>query len=491
MALTPATWRTAALRLAALLIALAAAGAARADWPMPGHDPQRTSRSSDRVPIPARPIWHTKIDALIPSRSQIITVDAGSGHASTLLVTAADGIHALDPQTGAERWVYAMDMPPGDAPTAEGRVTYVPGTDGTIHAIQTGTGARIWQTARADAPFYANPIAAFGRVCAGARDGVFYCFDRANGELLWFKRVEAPIAYGAAFATYPDEPNGVYYFASQDRCAYALRGDTGEEIWRSCDLPGSTFIAYWPVITGDRVLFTSAANYPTDDHYDLGALQREELLPEREELLSNRDQLGRLKVDQHIAWLEQHPGRRSIIVLDRKTGADAETAPFLWWGNPGGQRFPPAVDGDGLVWALSPWLKTWFGQGRYLGWRIGETAARMVPETEAFWESADEPESYSIINGDIYFNSGGDGGDFGGVFAPDRAASWAINVFFSAFGDYWGRWDERKYGNRLSIREPTNPFNNAVGWHGHQNPPVPLGDKVYFHRSNAVICMGR
>ena len=88
---------------------------------MPGHDARRSSHSAEPVQAPARALWHKKIDALIPSRSQIITVEASSGTPAMVLVTAADGIHSLDPDTGAERWLYAMDMPPGDAPSVEGR----------------------------------------------------------------------------------------------------------------------------------------------------------------------------------------------------------------------------------------------------------------------------------------------------------------------------------------------------------------------------------
>ena len=217
-------------------------------------------------------------------------------------------------------------------------------------------------------------------MCAGARDGVFYCFDKFDGKLLWFKRTDAPISYAAAYQTYPDEPTGVYFFASQDRCAYALRAETGEEVWRSCDLPGSTFIGFWPVVVGERVLLVSASNYPTDDQQDLGALQREGVLVEEGELAARKDPLGRIRIDHHIAWLEAHPERRSVLVLDRKTGAQAETSPFLWWGNPGGQRYPPAVDANGLIWAPTPWLKTWFGTGRFAGWRLGDSS---IPDDAA------------------------------------------------------------------------------------------------------------
>lgn len=465
-----------------------------ADWPMPGHDAQRSSYSSDSTPPPTRAIWHKQIDALIPSRAQIITLEAAGARPRSILVTAADGIRSLDPDSGAERWFYPMTMPPGDAPTVQGAVAYVAGTDGTIHAIHTASGARIWRTPKTGAPFYVNPVVANGRVYAGGRDGVFYCFDAASGAVVWFKATQAPIAYSAAYQVYPDVPQGVVYFASQDRCAYALNATTGAQIWQRCNLPGATFVAFWPVVAGERVLFVSSTNYPTEDFSDLGGLARDQVLLDEQALNAKIDAQGRLAVDHHIAWLNQYPWRRSVLVLDRKTGQDAETSPFLWWGNPGGQRYPPAVAADGTVWAATSWLKSFFGSGRFAGWRIGETRMRLAPLTVAYLESADEPNAYALVGQNIFHNDGGDGGDFGGVFPMDGGvpiASWSIQVFYQAFGQYWGRWAERAYGNNLEIGDLSTPYGHSVGWHGHQNPPAPLGDKVYFHRSNAVICMGR
>lgn len=460
---------------------------------MPGHDAQRTSRSAEQLEPPTRPIWHKRMDALIPSRAQIITVEASGTSPAVVLATAADGIHALDPDTGDERWLYRMELPPGDAPSVEGRMGFVAGTDGTIHAFLTSDGRRLWRTKPAGAPFYVNPLVVNGRIYAGARNGYFYCFDKADGALVWFKQTAAPIAYSAAYQSYSDLPAGMVVFASQDRCAYALRADDGAEIWRACDLPGATYIAYWPVMAGERVLLVNSANYPTSDESDLAALANKDILLEEPQLRSNLDSQGRLLVNHHIKWLTDHPDRRSVLVLDRRTGSQAETAPFLWWGNPGGQRYPPAIGPDGAVWAMTPWLKTWFGGGRYAAWRIGENAIRLVPGLLDDIESADEPESYSIIGGNIYHNDGGDGADKGGVHSPSgpRLSWWSLDTFYAAFGDYWGRWAERRYGNNLAVTNPNSAWGNSIGWHGHQNPPAPLRGRVYFHRSNAVICMGR
>ncbi len=480
------------LGLATLLAGFAVPQLVRADWPMPGHDPQRTSYSPQAIPLATRALWHVKIDALIPSRSHIITVGGGFGTPSSIFVTAADGIHALDPDNGSERWLYRMEMPPGDAPAVVGDTLFVTGTDRSLHAVRASTGEPIWQTDRAGAPYYVSPLIVAGWVFVGNRDGRFYCFSRTDGSLLWSFDAGAPISISAAYQVYADEPKGVVYFAADNRCAFALRAADGEQVWAACDLPVGGFQTYWPVIVDDYVLLAGSTIYPTSDESDLSAHARDEILLEEIPLRQRVDARGMLDVQHHIDYLTDYPDRRSVLVLDRRTGEEAVVAPILWWGNPGGQRYPPAVGPDGVIWTMTSWLKTHFGSGRYAGWRIGSSKILTVPELINGLESADEPEAYSLIGSHIYHNDGGDGADKGGVesMSGGNLSFWALNTFYAAFGEYWGAWADRKYGNNLSIRNPNSAWDSSIGWHGRQTPPAPLNGKVYFHRSNAVICMG-
>ncbi|MBM4019133.1 MAG: hypothetical protein FJ288_12540 [Planctomycetes bacterium] len=57
----------------------AAASPAGADWPMAGHDPQRSSwAAEEQMPPATQPLWHRVIGPFIPSRSHLVTA-AGSG----------------------------------------------------------------------------------------------------------------------------------------------------------------------------------------------------------------------------------------------------------------------------------------------------------------------------------------------------------------------------------------------------------------------------
>lgn len=473
-----------------ILVALGLVQPIRAEWPMPGHDPQRTSYAPEDVMGPCvKPLWHRRFDAYIPSRAQIITMEGRNGSQDTVLVTTAEGIYALNPETGGERWFYRMEMPPGDSPSVSDNVLYVSGTDKTIHAVSVQSGTALWKTDEAGAPFYVNPLAAGGRVYAGSHDGYFYCFGSADGKLLWHFSVGEPIGFAAAYVQNDRYPDGLVIFAANDCRAYALRADNGELVWKSAQLPADRFVGFWPVIAGDRIVLASSTHYPVVEVNSHQLLQQEALFADNAEVLANLDDSGRLNLQRMIDYNTRLPARRTMFLLDGDTGQEAGVAPFLWWGNNSGQRYPPAVGPGGVIWGMMPWLKSWFGTGRYIGWVPGSALGKPIPGATGDLESADEPEACAIIGQYLYHNDGGDGQDKGGIFnlAGGTAGFWAgFSTFKTAFGNYWGRWAERKYGNNFIDGAL---WVGSTGNHGHQNPPVPLRGRVYFHRSNAVICM--
>jgi hypothetical protein len=459
-------------------------GQALADWPMPGHDAQRTSCSTETFAACTVPVWCVQFDPYIPSRACIVTKAAEGGVPDTVYVTAVDGIHALNPANGSQRWLYPMSMAPGDAPTIVGTTMYVSGMDKTIHAVNCADGTKIWQTDTAGAAFYVNPLVVGTKIYAGCRDGYFYCFNAADGSLAWYYNVGAPIAFSASYQTYTGYPEGLIFFADVNCRAYAIRADNPNLVW-SRQLEGESFVAWWPVVTQQRVLFGASTNYPTTDN-DLRGLQREILAPSAAAL---NDGNGNYQLSHHINWLIQYPQRNTFFVLDAITGSPQEQSPFLFWGNPGGQRFPASVASDNRIWLDTPWEDSWFGTGRYGGW---DKATTVVRPTIGGWESSDEPSGQALIGNHLYFNDGGDGVDKGGIYnitTGADAGSWTNATFRAPFGNYWGNWLGRKYGNNFHDGAG-DTWSYSIGHHGHQNPPTPLNGKVYFHRSNAVICMG-
>ena len=464
-----------------LCICLVYVGQVLADWPMPGHDPQRTSCSTESIGVCDSPVWCVQFDPYIPSRACIITKEAEGGVPDTVYVTAADGIYALYPDTGAQRWYYPMSPPPGDVPTVVGTTLYVCGTDKTIHAVNCANGNNIWQTDSAGAAFYVNPLVVNGSIYAGSLDGYFYCFDASDGSLNWYYDVGERIYFSAAYETYGSYPNGLVFFGASDCRAYALRADTGAYVWDRA-LPGDNFDAFWPVVGQGRVMFVNCNSYPQS--YDLRGLHREILLID---VSTVDDGNGNYNLQHHIDWLNTYPDRNTFYVLDPLDGTPEEQSPFLYWGNPAGQRFPAAVATDGKIWLDTPWQDDWFGKGRYGGWNLGSNLLKYTTS----WESTDEPQAHAIIGNYIYNNDGGDGCDKGNIWSISSGSvvgSWTNATFRTPFGNYWGNWDDRQYGNNF-VDGGGSTWAYVLGHHGHQPPPTPLNGKVYIHRSNAVICM--
>jgi hypothetical protein len=330
-------------------------------WSMLGANPERTSWVPEEVPGQLKPLWYKQFEAYIPPYVQIITAY------STLYISTANGLYALDAETGTEKWVYPTELPLGHSPTVVEGVVYVGGLDKKLHAINAYTGQRLW-TFSANAGFDTNPLVVNGLVMLGNRDGYFYAINSLGpqtGELAWKYQTGGPIDYSAAYK------DGIVYFASQDSHAYALQAGTGSLVWKSEKLPGSGFQTWWPVIYKDWVIFSGSNNYRdgarpgpnsliTDmellDLYPnytldpsgtlvgpLGAAPGEwvENTPTINASLPEVTSNG--NTTPVTEYLEQKSWRRTYFVLNKNTGDEYTTdfdndgkpeyAPILWLGN--------------------------------------------------------------------------------------------------------------------------------------------------------------
>ncbi len=457
---------------------------AAADWPMAGQNNQRTSYSSaDTSPSSidlSSACWSKKFTDYIPSKAHIITVDRGTTNSMVYVPTAA-GVYALNALTGAQVWFYQTPLPVGHSPTVDKTTDtmYIPVLDKTIHAVNATTGVKKWQTLKAGGGFLTSPLVANNLVYAGNRDGYMYAFRTTDGSLAWSYQTGGPVDYSPAI----NSGNSVLYFASADSYAYALNALTGALNAKSVKFQGHGFYSFWPVVhpSLNRVLFARSLNYPDDNYID----ENQRSVFPFESQASN-------SVAPFIAYHTSNPDRRSLQILDSTTLAEQEIAPYMWWGNPNGNRYPPAIDGNGTVWALSAWYQISAGEfpkGRYMGWKIGSNTFTPKPDlTGGDLESTDEPEAIAIFGGSIWHSDGGDGADKGGVasISTSNRQMWDPNSLYTMVGAWYSNWNLFRYGNGLV---------NQSGWagirgtHGNQNPPVPLRGKAYVHRSNTVICM--
>jgi len=337
----------------AMLVGLAASPSG-ADWPMAGHDPQRTSwAAEDQMPPATQPLWHRVIGPFIPSRCHLVTVAGRRGAPDLIYVPCAGGVYALKAADGSEAWFYPTEMPVGHSPAVVDGVLYVGCLDKRVHAVDARTGRRLWTTLRAGAGFDTSPLVVDGWILIGCRDGCFYAFAAADGRLAWHFRTDGPISHSAAWA------DGTVYFASNDSHAYALEARTGRLVWKSEKLPGDGFYGFWSVVAGARLLVPGSNNYIPGFGIQLEKLNRQEAWPEGAkpmDPIGPADKDGWIDAAGFVRYLEKHPLRRTLFVLDRATGKQAEVAPILWWGNPSGNRYPPAVGPEGIVYTNTPWL---------------------------------------------------------------------------------------------------------------------------------------
>lgn len=264
-------------------------------WPMAGANPQRTSWTAEQVPSAdylaahrnehgngmLSPQWYRPIEPYIPHKVQIVAADG------SLFISTAQGLYALDADTGDVKWVYPTELPLGHSPTyhettlfgaVHPKRLYVGGLDHKLYAIDAdpnlstlpidpATGQRInnqliWAY-EAQQGFQTNPLAvelnnpADGRthlyVYAGNRDSFHYAIeDRgSSAALFWKYKTDGPVLFSTAIAN----DNQTVFFASDDSHAYALKAVTtipeGQLVWKSQKLPGSGFHSWWPVVYSD------------------------------------------------------------------------------------------------------------------------------------------------------------------------------------------------------------------------------------------------
>jgi outer membrane protein assembly factor BamB len=150
------------------------------------------------------------------------------------------------------------------------------------YAFSTETGKYVWQTQPestyidylmiGSAATSSRMIDAIynGRFYQGSYAGTLYCYDTANGNLLWTYNAANPYAEGATWAQWPLYPmfiaNGMIYFTSTEHSGYeqtlppgapmiCLNATNGQLVWREDGLFRGTHWGGYPII-GDSIITT-------------------------------------------------------------------------------------------------------------------------------------------------------------------------------------------------------------------------------------------
>ena len=484
-------------------------------WPTLAGDPQRTSRTAEEVTGQLRAEWYRAIEAYIPQNAHLIASDG------KIFVPTSRGLYALNATNGDVAWRFDTQLPIGNSPTVANGVVYVPGFDRKIHALRASDGAYLWGFSGAGAGYSTNPLVVGGRVFAGNRDGWMYAIGAhgtpQQGQLLWKFQTGGMIDLSAAYK------DGVLYFASNDNFAYALRVENGSQVWKSAKLPGDGYQSYWPVIYQDMVIFAAASGYRSgmnpgttsitnSDGVAYGQiypLERDEIfagLPQGASVLFGSIVSGQtwangkqvLHAGRIIDYLEDNPHRMVLVALHLSNGSPytfdadrdgrADYLPAVKWGTHSGNRYPPVVGSDGLLYFSTILSNQPIPQGRVMGWSPGLPYLSQVGGQGAI----DEPQAISIGGNTIYR-----------TICCDRLGDWFStnsnrNGFFwnyvfplsTLLPNYDRMWYGTVPGDSVRLHGNYGTLNGIYNAHGDQNPLIPYQGKVYVHRSNAVIAFG-
>lgn len=156
-----------------------------------------------------------------------------SGHVSRLnaetgreiwcrLIGPKEAKHAIPDHFGDMEWDFA-----GPEPVVEDGVVYVASADHQLHAIDANTGAERWQFTAGER--IRGGVALVGdKVVFGSRDNFVYALGRTEGKLRWKFDTRSPVNSTPVF----DE--GRIFIGTRDQALlYSLAADTGTPVWSS------------------------------------------------------------------------------------------------------------------------------------------------------------------------------------------------------------------------------------------------------------------
>lgn len=150
-------------------------------------------------------------------------VYVGSAGSIQLEGDGADGVYALDLETGERLWFFPATMDVNGVALA-GDVVVATGDEGQVWGIDAANGQQVWSEDIGTAVF-GNPLVVEGLVVVGSGRGDVVAFEAATGARRWVQRVTGAVRGGAA-----SDGNSIYV-ASEQRDVMAIDLN-GNQIWR-------------------------------------------------------------------------------------------------------------------------------------------------------------------------------------------------------------------------------------------------------------------
>lgn len=162
-------------------------------------------------------------------------------------------------------WVGRVSAPVNTSPLVSGDLVIIPASDGSIHALDAGSGSSVWVYSGSKV-WDASVNADDGKVCGGAEGGQVFCLDAATGKVLWSVTLDLDVqsrlalAGESVYAPTTRVGSGLANDFSAGASLTALDAKNGQMIWQSLT---ENYILRRPVVTQGLVI-TGGAYQPSD-----------------------------------------------------------------------------------------------------------------------------------------------------------------------------------------------------------------------------------
>ncbi len=184
-------------------------------------------------------------------------VDEASGR--VVVVTRDGTVHCVSPQ-GKREWTFKTAVPFSAGPSIYSGVTYVPGGDGTLYALDLKTGGVRWKFTTGQ-ELGTPPVLVDGVVYFASHADTVFAIDASNGAWKWQYRRDPPVGFTVRGMATPRIEGGVVYAGFSDGSVVALKADDGGLKWeRPLGSGGSELIDVdgGPILDGEGGLYVAS-----------------------------------------------------------------------------------------------------------------------------------------------------------------------------------------------------------------------------------------
>jgi outer membrane protein assembly factor BamB len=340
-----------------LCLALCRTSYTQPAWPMLGHNASRSGATTDEVRPPFARKWYRAF----PDEGILAGVQPVVADGLVLVGTLRGVLHAIDAETGADKWSFRAGGAILHSCAAGGGNVFFGAADGKLYAVALGDGKPAWSVPTGAAVWNA-PAFHNGVVYVGSRDGKLYAIGAKDGTVKWSALTGGPQLNSPAI----DAKAGRIYVASEDMHAYSFGLAGGKQIWKSDKLPGVSFRGYHPVVTPDAsVVVTAQPGCGYDEIQQVMLDMVKEVFGDFASWRHKKDENDRLRkmnfeqfkdpqtYPKQIAYLRkrltEQPAYQTLFVLDGNTGNQKFVAPVVAAESMNGPCSPPVVTPEGKV----------------------------------------------------------------------------------------------------------------------------------------------